>query len=112
MCMVPLLDPPGLVEFQFTLSSTGLILLSGLGAFFVNWSGFTVMGSCSAMTHQLLGQAKSIITMLAGFVLLAQGYTLVTLISCLVGMMAIVAYTDANLKENAARSPDLQMKTI
>lgn len=57
---VPILDPPGLLSFAWSAERAALITLSGVGAFCVNWSGFLVLGACSALSHSVLGQVKSI----------------------------------------------------
>jgi len=44
---VPLIDPPGLLAFEWSPARLALVALSGLAAFFVNWSGFLAMGACS-----------------------------------------------------------------
>ena len=54
-----LLDPPGLLDYAWSPQRAALIAFSGLAAFFVNWSGFLVMGACSALTHTILGQLKA-----------------------------------------------------
>ena len=36
--LVPVIDPPGVMAFQFTDVGVALLLLSGIGAFLVNWS--------------------------------------------------------------------------
>lgn len=41
----PLVDPPGLLEFQWTREAFFWIGLSGVSAFLVNFSGFLVMGN-------------------------------------------------------------------
>jgi solute carrier family 35 protein E3 len=41
----PLVDPPGLLEFQWTREALLWIGLSGIAALFVNFSGFLVMGN-------------------------------------------------------------------
>jgi len=44
MALVPVIDPPGLVSFEWSSYRVAMITLSGVAAFFVNWSGFLVMG--------------------------------------------------------------------
>ena len=62
--MSPLVDPPGILEFQFTSDALLWIGLSGIFAFMVNFSGFLVMGNISALAHVLLGQLKTAIIMI------------------------------------------------
>eukprot|EP00976_Prorocentrum_cordatum_P076582 1182368-Prorocentrum_minimum.AAC.1 len=101
--MVPVLDPPGLLDLSLTANAACLILASGFAAFLVNWSGFLVIGCCSPLTHQVLGQAKSIVTMLGGYVLFGQHYAWVSLMGCAAAFVSVIVYTDATLQENAAQ---------
>lgn len=59
LLLTPLSDPPGLLHFHWTLRRVAMVLASGAAAFMVNWSGFLVMGACSALTHTVLGQASA-----------------------------------------------------
>ena len=102
---VPLVDPPGVAAFDFNLYSVTMLLLSGIGAFLVNWSGFLVLGACSPLTHILLGQAKSSIVMVVGFLLLGYNPGWESLLGAVVAIVAMVAYTHVNLREaDAAKS--------
>jgi hypothetical protein len=62
--LTPVFDPPGLSAFPWTPYSVALLALSGVAAFFVNYSGNQVLGVCSPLTHTLLGQGKSSTIML------------------------------------------------
>ena len=62
--MSPLVDPPGILEFQWSPDALLWIGLSGVFAFLVNFSGFLVMGNISALAHVLLGQLKTAIIMI------------------------------------------------
>ena len=76
-------------------------VLSGVGAFLVNWSGFLVLGACSPLTHILLGQAKSSIVMLCGFLLLGYNPGADSLLGAAIAIAAMVAYTYVNLQESS-----------
>ena len=99
----PLADPPGLLEFKWTLERAALIALSGVAAFFVNWSGFLVMGACSALTHTILGQLKAVVIILGGFVLFAHPYPPKAVAGAALAFGAIVWYTRENLREQHER---------
>ena len=62
--MSPLVDPPGILESQFTPDALLWIGLSGIFAFLVNFSGFLVIGNISTLAHVLLGQLKTAIIMI------------------------------------------------
>ena len=103
LALVPLADPPGLLDFPWTARRAALVALSGVAAFFVNWSGFLVMGACSALTHTILGQLKAVVIILGGFVLFAHAYPPKAVAGAATAFCAIVAYTRANLHEQQQR---------
>jgi hypothetical protein len=80
-----------------------LVLLSGVAAFFVNWSGFLVMGACSALTHTVLGQLKSVVTIIGGVLLFSQPYPPKAIVGAGGAIVAMMLYTRFNLDEQAAR---------
>jgi solute carrier family 35 protein E3 len=108
LVMTPLVDPPGLLAFEWSATRAGAVLLSGVAAFFVNWSGFLVMGACSALTHTVLGQLKACVIILFGWLLLAQVYPPKAICGAAAAIASVIAYTRANLAEQAAsrRAPD------
>ena len=55
----PLVDPPGVLDFHWTTEAIFWILLSGLAAFLVNFSGFLILGNIGALAHVLLGNHSS-----------------------------------------------------
>mmetsp|Transcript_16790 Transcript_16790/g.50139 ORF Transcript_16790/g.50139 Transcript_16790/m.50139 type:complete len:331 (-) Transcript_16790:20-1012(-) len=92
----PLVDPPGVLDHPWTASSIAAVLLSGLGAFFVNLSGFLVVGHLGAIPHVLLGQAKSAATLLAAAVISGSRYTTRELVCATGAMGSIIAYAVSN----------------
>lgn len=101
--MVPLVDPPGVASFGFTPYAMLLLAMSGIGAFLVNWSGFLVLGACSPLTHILLGQGKSSVVMLASFLFLGFNPGFKSIVGAAVAIVAMIAYTHVNIKEQEAR---------
>ena len=45
-----------------------LLAACGVTAFFTSWTGYVVIANLSALAHQLLGQAKTCVILLAGHV--------------------------------------------
>jgi hypothetical protein len=105
---VVLVDPPGVTSFDFNVYSVGMLVLSGIGAFLVNWSGFAVLGSCSPLTHIILGQAKSSIVMVVGFLLLGYNPGMDSLLGAIIAILAMIAYTYVNLQEAEAAKSSLK----
>lgn len=42
--MMPWLDPPGILSFDWNFRNTAAILLSGVFGFFLQWSGALALG--------------------------------------------------------------------
>ena len=97
--LVPFIDPPGLLSFPFDGRVCAVLALSGAAAFFVNWSGFLVLGACSALTHTVLGQLKSVVVILGGWLLFSQAYPPKAVGGAAVALCAMVWYTHANIAE-------------
>ena len=118
LCLVPVMDPPGALgewsssphRFEWTLERGLLVAASGVAAFFVNWSGFLVMGACSALTHTVLGQVKAVATILGGWLLFQQVYPPKAIAGALVAVFAMVLYTKFNLDEGSKRAEDTQAR--
>lgn len=94
-----LFDPPGLSSFEWTPRAAALIALSSLAAFLINWSGFLVIGACSALTHQVLGQVKACIVVLGGWLLFEQVYPASSLLGAALAASAIISYTAITIRE-------------
>uniref|UniRef100_A0A7S0ILM0 Sugar phosphate transporter domain-containing protein n=1 Tax=Calcidiscus leptoporus TaxID=127549 RepID=A0A7S0ILM0_9EUKA len=103
LMLCPLIDPPGLFEYEWTARRGALVALSGAAAFFVNWSGFLVMGACSALTHTILGQLKACVIIVGGWAIFGQSYPTKSIAGAALAIGAIVAYTYFNLHEAALR---------
>lgn len=97
----PLVDPPGLLEFEWTREAIFWIGLSGIFAFLVNFSGFLVMGNISALAHVLLGQLKTAMIMIGATVIFGSNYTLIQLLGALGAVLTIVQYSRITIQEKA-----------
>lgn len=99
--IVPFVDHPGVMKYfiQISLFDTCVLFVSGLAAFSVNYTGFLVLGGCSALTHVILGQGKSAATMLGAYLLFAEMFPAQQLIGAVLAMFSIALYTKFNLSE-------------
>lgn len=93
LALCPLIDPPGVLSYAWSTSAIFWISLSGLAAFFVNLSGFIVMGNLGAIAHVLLGQLKTCVIMLFAYFVFGTYYTTWQLLGALVAVAAILYYT-------------------
>ena len=70
------------------------------------------MGACSALTHTVLGQLKSVVIILGGWLIFGQAYPPKALCGALLALLAIVGYTRANLDEHKAAVRDARIGAI
>ncbi len=105
--LVPMVDTPGVMAYmqQISLFQASMLLLSGVAAFAVNYTGFLVLNFCSALTHVILGQGKSAATMLGAVVLFSEVIPPQQLLGAALAMGCIAVYTKLNLEENKSQIP-------
>ena len=94
-----LVDPPGLLEFEWTQEAIFWIGLSGIAAFLVNLSGFLVMGGVGALAHVLLGQLKTSVICIGAYYIFGASFTFLQLTGATGAILAIVGYTYVTTKE-------------
>jgi|MDSY01.1.fsa_nt_gb hypothetical protein len=80
----------------------GLLGMCGVTAFFTSWTGYVVISNLSALTHQLLGQAKTCIILLAGYLLFSSPLSATQGYGALLAMAAMVAYTKFTMDDPAS----------
>ena len=99
LVVCPLIDPPGILSYDWNTTALFWIALSGLAAFFVNLSGFLVMGNLGAIAHVLLGQLKTCVILLFAYLVFGTQYSWGQLVGAAVAIGAIVYYTHLTMKE-------------
>ena len=133
--LMPLMDPPGLLSFNWNLRNSSAIMISALLGFLLQWSGalalgwvrhiisvFSYMiitklpGTCesplisalafawcsatSALSHVVLGQFKTIVIMLSGFLVFNSDPGLTSLSGALIALGGMSIYTYLGLRES------------
>ena len=58
-----------------------------------------MIGACSALTHQVLGQLKASVVVLGGWFIFDQAYPAKSLLGATLAAASILAYTFINLRE-------------
>jgi len=96
----PLVDPPGLLDYEWTKEACFWIGLSGLFAFLVNFSGFLVMGNIGALAHILLGQLKTALIMVGATIIFHQSYSIGQIGGAAGAIVFIIYYSHVTIKEN------------
>ncbi|XP_010252824.2 PREDICTED: uncharacterized membrane protein At1g06890 [Nelumbo nucifera] len=104
LVLMPWLDPPGVLSFNWDLTSTSVIIISaGLG-FLLQWSGALALGATSATSHVVLGQFKTCVIMLGGYLIFNSDPGLMSICGATVALCGMAVYTSLNLRESKESS--------
>ncbi|XP_010246387.1 PREDICTED: uncharacterized membrane protein At1g06890-like [Nelumbo nucifera] len=95
--LMPWLDPPGVLSFNWTSSSTVTILMSAVLGFLLQWSGALALGATSATTHVVLGQFKTCVILLGGFLLFGSNPGITSICGAVTALAGMSVYTYLNL---------------
>lgn len=115
--MMPWLDPPGILSFKWDLGNTSAIFMSAILGFLLQWSGALALGATSAITHVVLGQFKTCVILLGGYLLFGSNPGLTSLYGAITALLGMSIYTYLNLhgsdqhsnKSTSRLSPSLSL---
>ncbi|KAK4751564.1 hypothetical protein SAY87_005046 [Trapa incisa] len=99
--LMPWLDPPGVLSFKWDLNNTSAILVSALLGFLLQWSGALALGATSATSHVVLGQFKTCVILLGGYVFFKSDPGFMSICGALVALCGMSVYTSLNLHKSA-----------
>ncbi|XP_066370781.1 nucleotide-sugar uncharacterized transporter 2-like isoform X1 [Miscanthus floridulus] len=99
--LMPLLDPPGLLSFNWDYKNSSAIIISALFGFLLQWSGALALGATSALAHVVLGQFKTIVIMLSGYLLFKSDPGFTSLCGAVIALAGMSVYTYLGMKESA-----------
>ncbi|KAF7141994.1 hypothetical protein RHSIM_Rhsim06G0232200 [Rhododendron simsii] len=108
VALMPWLDPPGGFSFVWNLSNSSAVLISALLGFLLQWSGALALGATSATSHVVLGQFKTCVILLGGYVLFDSDPGLVSICGAVTALLGMSVYTSLNLKESQESSSSNQ----
>ncbi|XP_004491526.1 nucleotide-sugar uncharacterized transporter 2 [Cicer arietinum] len=97
--LMPWIDPPGVLAFKWDVNNTSAILISALLGFLLQWSGALALGATSATTHVVLGQFKTCVILLGGYLLFNSDPGIVSIGGAVVALTGMSVYTTFNLQE-------------
>ncbi|KAK1275704.1 hypothetical protein QJS04_geneDACA004074 [Acorus gramineus] len=97
VALMPWLDPPGILSFQWTFPNISVIFMSAALGFLLQWSGALALGATSATTHAVLGQFKTCIILLGGFLLFNSNPGLTSICGAATALAGMSMYTYLNL---------------
>ncbi|XP_031481599.1 nucleotide-sugar uncharacterized transporter 2-like [Nymphaea colorata] len=97
--LMPWLDPPGVLSFNWSYSNTSAILLSAALGFLLQWSGALALGATSATTHVILGQFKTCVILLGGYLIFHSNPGPVSISGAITALGGMSVYTYLNVHE-------------
>ncbi|KAJ6423694.1 hypothetical protein OIU84_024633 [Salix udensis] len=113
VALMPCLDPPGVLSFRWDLYSSSAIFLTALLGFLLQWSGALALGATSATSHVVLGQFKSCVILLGGFLIFGSDPGFVSICGAITALAGMSVYTSLNLQESGEKLVfQLQTQTL
>ncbi|KAF5461224.1 hypothetical protein F2P56_021040 [Juglans regia] len=104
LALMPWLDPPGVLSFKWDPSSTATILISAALGFLLQWSGALALGATSATSHVILGQFKTCVILLGGYLIFDSDPGFVSICGAFAALCGMSVYTSYNLQESRESS--------
>ncbi|KAL1566957.1 hypothetical protein AAHA92_02491 [Salvia divinorum] len=98
--LMPWLDPPGVLSFKWDATNITAIMISALLGFLLQWSGALALGATSATSHVVLGQFKTCVILLGGYVLFSSDPGFVSIVGAVMALSGMSVYTSLNLRES------------
>ncbi|CAN8252953.1 unnamed protein product [Cochlearia groenlandica] len=97
LALMPWLDPPGVLLFKWDLTNSSAILVSALLGFLLQWSGALALGATSATSHVVLGQFKTCVILLGGYVIFSSDPGFISICGAVAALAGMTVYTWLNL---------------
>lgn len=104
LTLMPLLDPPGLLLFNWNFRNSCAIIISALFGFLLQWSGALALGATSALSHVVLGQFKTIVIMLSGYLIFGSDPGITSVCGAVIALGGMSFYAYLGLKKDPATS--------
>ncbi|XP_068652116.1 nucleotide-sugar uncharacterized transporter 2-like [Aristolochia californica] len=98
--LMPWLDPPGVLSFKWTYSNTSAILMSAILGFLLQWSGALALGATSATTHVILGQFKTCVILLGGYLFFGSNPGIISICGAITALAGMFVYTYLSLQNS------------
>ncbi|KAM0026109.1 putative sugar phosphate transporter domain-containing protein [Helianthus debilis subsp. tardiflorus] len=96
--MMPSLDPPGVLSFDWSFYNSSIIAASAVLGFLLQWSGALALGETSATTHVVLGQFKTCVILLGGFIMFGSNPGSTSICGAVTALAGMSFYTHLNLR--------------
>ncbi|OIW02921.1 hypothetical protein TanjilG_29697 [Lupinus angustifolius] len=102
--LMPWIDPPGVLSFKWDVNNSSAVLISALLGFLLQWSGALALGATSATTHVVLGQFKTCVILLGGYLIFNSDPGFVSIGGAVVALSGMSVYTTLTLHESQENS--------
>ncbi|KAK9705382.1 hypothetical protein RND81_07G052300 [Saponaria officinalis] len=102
--MMPWLDPPGVLSFNWNFMNTSAIFLSAILGFLLQWSGALALGATSAITHVVLGQFKTCVILIGGYLLFSSNPGITSICGAITALLGMSIYTYLNMHSSEQHS--------
>ncbi|XP_042497422.1 nucleotide-sugar uncharacterized transporter 2 [Macadamia integrifolia] len=112
LALMPWLDPPGVLSFKWDLNNTSTITISALLGFLLQWSGALALGATSATSHVILGQFKTCVIMLGGYLIFNSDPGSMSICGAVTALCGMVVYTSLNLQEGEEANKQLRKELL
>ncbi|KAE8098895.1 hypothetical protein FH972_016924 [Carpinus fangiana] len=100
LVLMPWLDPPGVLSFQWNLNSIAAVLISAALGFLLQWSGALALGATSATSHVVLGQFKTCMIMFGGYLFFDSDPGSTSICGAVAALCGMTVYTSQNLQKS------------
>lgn len=109
--VVPFVEPPwapdGFLHHRWTLLDLAVVGLTGVVAFLVNLSIYWIIGNTSAVTYNVVGHTKFLLTLIGGFVVFHDRVQLIQVVGIVFTFVGVYLYTRFKLDEQRRASGEL-----
>ncbi|XP_073281480.1 nucleotide-sugar uncharacterized transporter 2 isoform X1 [Primulina huaijiensis] len=107
LALMPCLDPPGVLYFKWDVQNITAILISALLGFLLQWSGALALGATSATSHVVLGQFKTCVILLGGYLVFGSDPGYVSVFGAVSALCGMSVYTSLSMKESSGKVSNL-----
>ncbi|KAB2044520.1 hypothetical protein ES319_D01G096500v1 [Gossypium barbadense] len=111
LALMPWLDPPGVLSFKWDINNSTAVLTLALLGFLLQWSGALAVGATSATSHVVLGQFKTCVIVVGGYLLFNSDPGFVSRCGAVAALGGTSVYTSLSLKETNHQSSSKQLPT-
>ncbi|CAN6725709.1 unnamed protein product [Malus baccata var. baccata] len=112
VALIPWLDPPGALSFNWNFNNTLAILMSAILGFLLQWSGALALGATSAVTHVVLGQFKTCVILLGNYYLFSSNPGKTSISGAFTAIAGMSIYTYLNLKLQSSKTSPRQAASL